>query len=253
MSPKAATVTKTAGTAVAPAPNTPAPGKPVMPAHPPATSTKPGDGQVLAVPPDAGDELFDSMSTSGKYLPYLQMYGSKSEAVGAGKIPMAHYGLVTGKDKITDLGAQIDVIAVAWRPKAMDTSGEDIINTHDHASAEFKRIQEQSEVSDSGCMFGPEFLVWIPSVKKWAGLFMSSKTARREAPAIRERIGKPSTLDTEFIKTKKYAWHGIVCKPCSTPFDLPTDEAKDEQIERFLNPPVEEVDEKAPETPARDR
>lgn len=219
----------------------------------PATAAKPADGNVIAVPQDQGDDLFDALANSGKYLPRLQMFGSKSDAVGAGKIGMAHYGLVTGKDNITDLGEEVNVIAAAWRPKALDTSGDDVINSHDHTDPEFKRIQEASETKDSGCMYGPEFLVWIPAIKKWAGLFMSSKTARREAPAIRDRIGKPSTLGTEFIKTKKYSWHGIVCKPCSTPFDVPSDEATADQVERFLNPPVEEVAEAAPAGPARDR
>ena len=102
-------------------------------------------------------------------------------------------------------------------------------------------------------MYGPEFLVWLPAVKKWAGLFMSSKTARREAPAIRDRIGKPSTLGTEFIKTKKYSWHGIVCQPCSTPFELPSQESIDDQVEKFKNPPKDDAVERAPETAERAR
>ena len=41
------------------------------------------------------------------------------------------------------------------------------------------------------------FLLWLPDIAKFVSLFMSSKTSRREAPAIRERIGKPTTLQVD--------------------------------------------------------
>ena len=101
---------------LAPPPEAP---KPIM-AHVPEVK----DGTVIAVPQDAGDEMFDQIANSGKYLPRLQMFGSKSDAVGAGKIGMAHFGLVTGKDNIQDLGEEVQIVPVYWRPKALDTSGE---------------------------------------------------------------------------------------------------------------------------------
>ncbi len=208
------------------------------------------DGTVLAVDQKFGDDAFGEVSTSGKYLPRLQMYGSKSEQVTAGKIPMAHYGLVSGKDNIQDLGGSVNCIPIAWRPKAMDVGGDEIITVFDHLDSEFKRIQADSEVANSGCMFGPEYLVWIPSARKFATLFMSSKTARREAPAIKERLGRPTTLVVELIKTKKFSWHGIVCQPCSTPFDLPDDEIVDEEVEKFNNPPKSEVEKVKPDAAA---
>jgi hypothetical protein len=207
------------------------------------------EGQVLAVRQAAGDDVFNDMASSGKYLPRLMMYGANSKLVKQGKIGMAHFGLVTGKDNVQDLGTDVDIVPVAWRPFALDTSGEELISVYDHADPEFKRIQAQSELPDSGCMFGPEFMVWVPTLKRFASLFMSSKTARREAPAIRERLGKPTTLGTEYIETKKFGWHGIVAKPCSTPFDLPDQAAVDEETEKFLNPPKNGV-ERAPEPSA---
>jgi hypothetical protein len=205
-------------------------------------------GNVLAVPTDLpGDDIFNSVANSGKYLARIQMFGGNSEAVKSGKVPMASYALVTGKDQYQPLGDAVDVVPVAWRPKAMDVGGEEVISVHDHTDPEFARIQAQSEVKDSGCMFGPEFLLWLPGIKRFVTLFMSSKTARREAPAIRERIGKPTTLGVEYIKTKKFSWHGIVARPCSTPFDLPTDEAVAEEVEKFMNPPKVDIERVQPE------
>lgn len=226
-----------------PATNTPTPKDETRPmGNAISKAGEPGEGQVLAVPQQPGDDIFNSVANGGKYLPRIQMFGGNSEAVKSGKVPMAHYALVTGKDQYQDLGDTVDSVPIAWRPKAMDVGGEEVISVHDHTDPEFARIQAQSEVKDSGCMFGPEFLLWLPDIKKFVSLFMSSKTARREAPAIRDRIGKPTTLGVTYIKTQKYSWHGIVAKPCSTPFDLPTDEAVEEEVEKFLNPPKTEVE-----------
>lgn len=188
------------------------------------------------------DAMFEKVAASGSYLPRLQMYGSNSTMVKEGKIGMAHYGLVKGKDQVTDLGKSVDLLALEWRPKAMDVKGEDIITAFDPEDPEFLRIQELSDVQDSGCMCGPEFLVYIPSLKMFATLYMSSKSARREAKAIRTRLGYPSTLGTEFIKGKRYSWHAIACSQCSTPFEFPDDEELADVKEKFLNPPKQEVE-----------
>lgn len=209
----------------------------------------------------AGDDIFNAVANSGKYLPRLQMFGGNSEPVKEGKVPLASYALVTGKDVYQPLGSTVDLVAIAWRPKAMDVSGDDVINVHDHTDPEFARIQAASEIQDSGCMFGPEFLLYVPAIKKFATLFMSSKTARREAPAVRERLpivtvdGRQvytddlvgTTLAVNYIKTTKYSWHAIVVKPCSTPFDFPEKSAVAEERNKFLNPPKVDI-ERAPET-----
>lgn len=203
------------------------------------------NNKELAVDQQYGDEAFGEVSTSGKYLPRLQMFGGNSGQVKEGLIHMAHYGLVTGKDQLQDLGPTVDCLPISWRPKSMDISGESIITIFDHKDPEFKRIQERADVKDSGCMFGPEFLIWLPSVKKFASLYMANKTARREAPAIRERMTpkpQPTTLAVQFIKTTKYSWHGIVAKPCSTPFDYPSDETLAEVNDLFQNPPKPDVE-----------
>ncbi len=87
-----------------------------------------GDGQVLAVPQQPGDDIFNSVANGGKYLPRIQMFGGNSEAVKSGKVPMAHYALVTGKDQYQDLGDTVDCVPIAWRPKAMDVGGEEVIS-----------------------------------------------------------------------------------------------------------------------------
>jgi hypothetical protein len=124
--------------------------------------------------------------------------------------------------------------------------GEQVISVFDMESDEFKRIQEKSAEQDSGCMYGPEFLVYIPQIKEFATFFCGSKSARRESPTIKALLTKPATLKSKKIETKRYTWYGPQATSCSTPFDPPDLEALKKVVEKFNNPPKTEV-EAAPE------
>lgn len=197
------------------------------------------------------DKAFSEMS-SGGFLPRLMLFQASSELVKQGKASMACYGIVRGKDQVDDLSKETDLLVLAWRPKALEISAEEIISVYNPNSADFKRIATQSEVKDSGCMFGPEFLVWIPSLKLFASFFMSSKTSRREAPALKGLIGKKAKLRSTFIKGTKYSWFGPVVTMCSSDFEFPTIEEIRDTVTKFNNPPENES-EAAPDTASRDR
>lgn len=186
------------------------------------------------------DDAFGAVATSSKFLPRLQLFTSNSDPVKEGKIPMGTYGLVTGKDQITTLGDEVSVLVLAWRPKALDLGGDDIVSSFDHNSDLFKSIQKQAEVPNSGCMFGPEFLVWIPSLETFATFFMGSKSMRRESPNVKALLGGPATLKVTLIKTPKYKWHNTITTKCSTPFNIPDLDDVLTHVEVFNNPPAEE-------------
>jgi hypothetical protein len=189
---------------------------------------------------------FDDITSSGiVYLQRLQLFGSKSDACAEGRIGIGHWGLVND-DVITDLGDEADIVLLAYRPKALDTGGEVIITDYDVQSETFNRIREESFVKDSGCMYGPEFLVYVPSQDAFATYFASSKTARREAKKFRPLLGQAATVKSRLIEKGKYKWHGPVILPCSTPMTMPGMEIIKSQIEKFANPPKDEV-EVAPE------
>lgn len=205
----------------------------------------------MGVSKHADDKTFDSMS-SGGFLPRLQLMGSSSTAVKEGKINQGHYALVRGKDQIEDLTKEVNVVVLAWRPQALEIGAETVLSVYNPKHPDFSRIAEKSEEADSGCMYGPEFLVWVPSHKVFATFFMSSKTARREAPQLKGLLGRAATLKAQLIKAKKYAWHGPVVTPCSAPLDLPNMEEAQVEVNKFNNPPENET-EKAPEAGDRDR
>lgn len=200
------------------------------------------------VPVDiTGGELvdFDEVTSSGDaYLQRLQLFGSKSDACAEGKIRMGRWGLVND-DTITDLGEEIDLVILAFRPKALSISDGTIITNHDVKSDTYAAIKEKSFEKDSGCMYGPEFLVYVPNADVFATYFASSKTARREAKsAIKPLIGSAATFKCKLIDppASKYKWHGPVALPCSTPMELPDMEIIQREVEKFKNPPKSEVE-----------
>ena len=189
---------------------------------------------------------------SGDWLSRIQIIDPKSSFAMEGKVGQGNFALVHSKDEADDLTNEIDCIIMDVRWKALDISNsEEIINVYDKEADEFKRIQSESEIKDSGCMWGMEFLIWIASVGKYATYFCSSKTARRESKNIHRLIGYPATLRTELIKTKKYSWFGPKVVSCTTPFDVPPKEELVAEVEKFRKSSVS--DEVAGDTEERER
>lgn len=221
-----------------------------------STEVVPGQAPetALALPqPKYADEAsFLAVSSGGGFLPRVMLMNSSSNAVKEGLINQGHYALVQGKDN-RDLTKEVIVKPVTWRPRAMEINDNEIISAFNPKSAEFKRIQEKSDESDSGCMFGPEFLVWVPSVKVFATFFMASKTARRVAPEMREILNRnaAATLKSTLIKGKKYSWFGPVVTICSQPIEPFDPEELRELAEKFANPPETESEPAEPESRPR--
>lgn len=190
--------------------------------------------------PLAKYELDDVVSSASTFLPRLQLFGGKSNACAEGKIGIGRYGIVRD-DVITDLGPEVDALVICWRPKAMDT-GDNVLVTHEPDSDLYKQLKEQSTVKDSGCMYGPEFLLWIPSQAAFVTYFMSSKTARREARKMKPLLRKAASFKCKLIETVKYKWHGPVIVPCSTPLELPDPGDIQVEVEKFMNPPEPQVE-----------
>jgi hypothetical protein len=189
------------------------------------------------------DAAFAAIAKSGDYLKRVQLFGSNSKEVKAGKFPMAHYGLVHTKDNIEDIGATFDTVACAWRPKAMRIADKGIENYHNQESAEFQKIVDSSGEQDSGCMYGPEFLLWLPQQKIFAGMFFNNPTMRRAAPALRQLLQKAATLKAQFIEKGKFSWHGPVIVPCTTPLaNVPDIAELTKQVEKFTKPKDSEVE-----------
>ena len=186
------------------------------------------------------DDFSVAVST-GDWLARLQLMTSRSKMVEGGKFPMNHYALIKDQN-FQDVGETVDLLILAFRPKAISI-GDQVIVVYDCESDVFKKIQDDSDTQNSGCMFGPEFLVWISQIQKFATFFMGSKSARREAQNVRALMGKPATLKSKLIEYKKYQWQSPVITPCTTPLThMPTQAVLLEQANKFNNPPVQDIE-----------
>ena len=189
-------------------------------------------------------DAFKASTESGDWLPRLQLMTANSKECKGGKFPINHWALVRDQT-FQDLGKSVDVLLIEWRPKAMEI-GEQIITCYDPKLEEFERIKKEAGVKDSGCMYGPEFLVWIPDAQAFATFFMGSKSSRREAKNVLALIKNAGTLKAKEITTAKYTWWSPIIEKCAGAFDLPDQELLVEQHSKFVNPPESEI-ERAPE------
>ncbi len=183
-----------------------------------------------------------AVASAGTFLPRIKLCQGQAKEVSKRQVARGGcFALVVSKDEIIDLGEEVVMIVAAGRSKALEV-GDMILTNFDHKSPEFKRIELESKDKDSGCMFGPEYLVWLPEHKMLATLFLCSPTARREGAAVHARLGRGALLTSKLIETEKYSWFGPVCKDYTSPIaDLPPATELHEAIDRFRNERSSEV------------
>lgn len=192
------------------------------------------------------DDIMAAMASGGGFLPRIQFLSGNSEKVKKKEFPMDHFAFITGKNKYDDLGEEFECLVVAMRPKALDTSDPDGIVTcyeprlvDKKFSGIFADIADRSGDKDSGCMYGPEYLLWIPAKSSFATMFFCNPSLRNESPNIQAKLGKAATVGYQYIDTGKYQYNSPEVKDCTTVFDLPTQDQVDEVSSKFLNPKVD--------------
>lgn len=207
----------------------------------------PFDGELIVFGADdegAGAiQKYDASIAKGlsgsAFLPRLQLMTGNSDKCKKEEFPINKFALISGQ-KYTDVGAAVNVLVLVWRPKAIDTKSDEMIVAHDVTEPEFERIKQQSKEKDSGCMYGQEFLVYIPEIEQFATFFMGTPTSRREAPNMLALLMKAATLKPEKIVTKRYTYFSPGVTMCTATFALPDKAECLAQIKDFNNPkPVE--------------
>jgi hypothetical protein len=189
----------------------------------------------------------DEVAKGSDFLPRIQLI-TKGKYVDTGKIGAGHWGVpLTGGEEIEDLGEKIDIVPFSYRPKALDVSDrEAIITVYDTKDPEFQRIKNAPK--NTGCMWGPSFLVMERSTGKLYELFFGNISGRTESGKLKPFLpskankGQPSaaSLGIRYKKLPDYGWHLPVITKCSEPFDPAnakfTEEQLNQEIEKFLNP-----------------
>lgn len=187
-----------------------------------------------------GQDYFDRMTKSGDYLDRLQLFTSQTEACKKKKISTDHWGIVSGSGNPEDLGEEVDVFVCAWRPAAK-IIGDEILQFFNPDSPEFKQVEEKAATEPLGYMSGPEFLLFVPSVNKFATLMCANKTFKKSSADLAKLLGKAATFRSKLIEGKKYTWTGPEFLECNTPFKMPDSGIIEEMKQKFLNEKSSEV------------
>ena len=205
--------------------------------------------------PAVSEEVLGELAEVSKgadFLPRLQLV-TKGKYVDTGKIAPGHWGVPQpGGEDIIDLGESIDIVPLDARAKALDMGDKDaIVAVYSTKDPEFARIKAAPK--NTGCMWGPSFLVLERSTGKLYELFFGNASGRQEAGKLRPFLAgpAPATLGIRYKKTPDYGWHVPVVTKCSEPFDPANCPSGDEiraEIEKFRNP--EKGTEKVPEDEA---
>ena len=190
---------------------------------------------------------------SSSFTKRLQLV-TKGKLVDQGLVKPGHWVIPVSEEEVTDLGESADVLVLAVRDKALDTNDKPPVASFAPESALFKDIVTRAGTKDSGCMFGPSFLVYERTTGQFLELFFGNASGRQEAgnlynflpiskeqakaygKGFQEQGPQASTLKSKYIKKPRYAWHAPVVGKCSTPFkDLPESQEFVDQITKFLN------------------
>lgn len=186
-------------------------------------------------------EVFKDVATSSVFTPYIQLQGTSSELVKEGKFPIGHFDMVKDKQH-NDLGDNFIALIVAWRPKAMNWTGEDVVSVFDPKDPLFQEIKVLSDTPNvMGYGYGPEYLFWLPDQQQFATYFLANPTGRREATNFHVLLGAVARVKSRLIKGKKYTWHGPQVAAYSGDIELPDFAANAGIIDAFKNPPKPEV------------
>lgn len=180
-------------------------------------------------------DTFKEVAASQQFVPYIQLLGSNSRIVKQGKFPMGHFGL--GLDqKLNDLGDEFICLPVAWRSKAVRF--DPLMMVYDTEDPDFQALKEEAGKKDSGCVYGPEFLLWLPDFSTLATYLLGSKTGRREAKNVYTFLGHACKMRSHYIEDKRtgYSWHGMKVDAFGGDIALPEWESVMPQIESFKNP-----------------
>lgn len=165
---------------------------------------------------------------------------SKGKLVDEGKCPPGDFAIIDG-DTVTPLGKLIDVVPLAVLDKALDTSGEEVTVAFGRDNAIYQEIAERSNTADSGCMYGPCFLVFERSTSNFYEIFLNNKSGRSEAKklypflpigaaqakahGVKAQSPRPCEVKSKYIKKPRYSWFAPQVGESTATFDNPPEQA----------------------------
>lgn len=178
------------------------------------------------------DAVFDDLVGDNPPPDPLRLY-SHGKPVDHGVVRAGHWG-VAKDEGLLDLGRSVDLLVLARRPKAIDTSAGEHRVVYDPFDPEFARIRRRSADPDAGAMFGVSFLVFERTSRRLYELFLGTRSTRPLAKALfdylpltAQEIGgnglrqgprrpRPVTLTSTLRASKPAAWYVPELRDCSS-------------------------------------
>jgi hypothetical protein len=184
------------------------------------------------------------------YLPRIQIMGSSSNIVKEGKFPIGDVALISGQNH-ESLGKSVNVLICGIRYKAMCFEPE-VVSVYDTKDPMFAEFRDRADAnSQSGCMYGVEFLLFLTDTGRFATFFCGNVSLRREAALVKSIYDSQmqkqdwihAVLSSEFVKNKKgQSWHtGKIAQSQTVPVMYPQVDKLQSEVSKFDNPPKQEV------------
>jgi len=206
--------------------------------------TKISDYAITSGPTNSDDKALATIVGAG-FMPYITLASGSSNICKEGKVPVGVFALTKGKEPIS-LGKSFIGWFIQWRPRAMRL--DKAAGNHSYYvidNPEFQKIvaTANSGVKLSGCLYGPEILVWLFEQNMFATMFWSNPTMRNEYANLQPMKGEVVTFSTELIVTPEYKWHGPKVALCqSPPANMPPLDEYHAVLDKFNNPPITEIE-----------
>lgn len=206
--------------------------------------TKVSDFQITSGPTNTDAKALSTIVGAG-FMPYIILASGSSNVCKEGKVPVGVYALMKGKEPV-NLGKSFIAWFIHWRPRAMRM--DKAAGNHSYYQIENPEFQKivataNSGVKLSGCMYGPEILVWLFEQNMFATMFWSNPTMRNEYANLAPMQGEVVTFSADLIVTPDYKWHGPKVALCqSPPANMPDRDDFKITLDRFNNPPVTEIE-----------
>lgn len=188
------------------------------------------------------DDVFNDLTIQGGFLPRVNLYSSRSKVCEKGLFKANHWGVVTGKDKLQDLGENMICVPIAHRPMALDLRDKKAVAYFDPSSPKFVECKDESQKKDSKCMAGIQFLLYVQNFGL-ATYYCASKSAKMLAPQIRKLYNQFVSFGSHTVESGEYVFRAPTITVSNVHFDLPVEEILKKRDE-FINVGPVQVTEK---------
>lgn len=191
---------------------------------------------------------FDALTKDFQtFLPRVQLASSSSDMVKQGQVGVGEFVLIQNKN-IIKLGKEVNMLVLSWQPKAIRFNSSNIVESSTNPADDvFKTIQKDFLSTNSGCAWGPEFLVYLPDQKEFATYLLGNKSSHREAKTMHKLLKSTALVRSHFVKGKNSFFAPVITQS-SAVFEPPTSEEIKDAITKFTTAFTEEgekVDEAA--------